>query len=110
MRVDKTLDHSALSISYRRHFNVKAVDMNSELLTATHVVNKSGTVDDVLAGQTSDVRTRSANIPSLYNCHPLALSSESPCEQLRTGTTTEENEVVGLSLGGDLHLHILSII
>jgi hypothetical protein len=56
VRIHKPLNHLAFPFSYGRHIHSKAVDTDPEPLTATNIVCELRRMNDVLAGQTCDVR------------------------------------------------------
>jgi hypothetical protein len=55
-------------------------------------------MNDVLAGQTGDVRTGSSNMFALHDCDTLTASSERPGKHLRAGAAAEDEEVKFLRL------------
>src|SRR6476660_1788544 len=83
--------HLAFAIADARHVDCEAVERDAKLLAAANVGRDLRAVDDVLARQAGDVRTRSANIFAIDDCDPLSFASKRPRSNGRTRPTTEHD-------------------
>lgn len=59
-----------------RHIDREAVVSDAEFLASAKVGRDLRTVDDVLAWQASDIRTRSADVFAVNDCDPLPLAGK----------------------------------
>jgi hypothetical protein len=82
MRVYESLNHSAFSIPYGRHIDVKAIDVDPELLAAPNIVRDLGRMDDILTWETCDVWAGSPDIPAFNYRDALSSFCKGPGEQL----------------------------
>jgi hypothetical protein len=96
MHLDQARYHLAFAVAHGGHINPEPVPGYAELPAPAHVGGNLRRMNDVFAGQASDVGTRSSHVFPLDHRDMLSLSGEGPCSELRSGAAAEDHKIVFL--------------
>ena len=91
---DEAGDHEALALADGSHVDEDVVLANAELFAAEEVGGDLGAVNDVLAGQTSDVGARATNIFALHKDYASSHLGHCPGEELAPFAASENDKIV----------------
>jgi hypothetical protein len=86
--------HGAFALTDASHINRKTVVNNAKLPAAAELRCDLGTVDDVFAGQTRDVWTRSAYVFAVNGRDAFSLSSKGPRRNSCPGAATQNQQII----------------
>src|SRR5262249_23623950 len=90
--------HSAFALTYGAHVDSEISLRYPKLFTSPEMGSALCTMDDVLARQTGDVRTRATDIFALDDRNTLSFAGKSPRGDCSTRATAKDQQVIFVNL------------
>jgi hypothetical protein len=86
--------HPAFALANSAHINGEVSVENAKLLASAKVRGNLRAMNNVLAGQTGDIRARSSNVFAFNNRDPLSLCSKRPRSNGRSRAAAKDHQIV----------------
>jgi hypothetical protein len=94
LRFVPSRNHLAFPVANHRHIHGEISFGYSELLASADVGSDPRAVYNILAGETGDVRARSANVFALNRRDALSLPRKSPGSDGTSGATADDHQII----------------
>jgi hypothetical protein len=95
---NEAFDHCSLAIADTFHVDMNVTGADTELRATPQPLRHLRRMNDVLARHASDIRTRAADQPALYDRDALPCSGECPRKIFPRFATTQDENVVTLGV------------